>query len=134
VNIERLEPIAIPLVNKFYQTHNARGRANKQDQVWVVRDKQIIAACRVQNRSGALFLSTLFVEASYRSRGIAKQLILKALSEQAQPVYTFAYCHLEKFYHSINFTGTQSLPEQLQSMFNAYQQQGRNILAMKYQH
>lgn len=132
MKVERLAQLAIPLVNKFYQTHNVRGRANKQDQVWVVKEQSIIAACRVQNRSGALFLSTLFVAESYRGRGIARQIILELLSQQTQPVYTFAYRHLAAFYHSVQFAQVEQLPDELAGMFNAYQQQGRNILGMKY--
>ena len=134
MKIERLEQIAIPLVNKFYQVHNVRGRANKQDQVWVVRDKGIIAACRIQNRAGSLFLSTLFVDADYRGQGIAQRLIEEILSLQTQPIYTFAYCHLAQFYGALAFQVEEMLPTDLASMFSAYKQQGRDILAMKYQH
>lgn len=133
MKIERLEQIAIPLANKFYQAHNVRGRANKQDQVWVVRDKTIIAACRLQNRAGSLFLSTLYVDTDYRGQGIAQRLIKEMLLQQTQPVYTFAYCHLEHFYSALAFMRENKLPAELASLFSAYKLQGRDILAMKYQ-
>ena len=94
MKVERLEQIATPLVNKFYQAHNVRGRANKQDAVWVVKSPVIIAACRIQNRAGALFLSTLFVAEAYRGQGIAKQIILEVLSQQTQPIFTLSLIHI----------------------------------------
>jgi len=133
LNVERLEQIAIPLANKFYQAHNVRGRANKQDEVWVVKNPSIIAACRIQNRVDALFLSTLYVDEKWRGKGIAKQIILAALSQHTQPVFTFAYAHLEAFYQAIHFRCVDTLPEELAYMFKAYRQQGRDIIAMKYQ-
>ena len=133
MKVERLEQIATPLVNKFYQAHNVRGRANKQDAVWVVKSPVIIAACRIQNRAGALFLSTLFVAEQYRGQGIAKQIILEVLSQQNQPIFTFAYAHLETFYRAVQFSCADALPDELACMLNAYRQQGRNIIAMKYQ-
>lgn len=133
MKVERLEQIAIPLVNKFYQANNVRGRANKQDEVWVVKSPVIIAACRIQNRAGALFLSTLFVAEQFRGKGVAKQVILEALSHHTQPIFTFAYAHLESFYSAAQFTCADVLPEELSSLLKAYQQQGRNIIAMKYQ-
>lgn len=132
MKVERLEQIATPMVNKFYQAHKVRGRANKQDEVWVVKCPYIVAACRVQNRAGALFLSTLFVVEQYRSQGIAKQIILEVLSQHTQPIFTFAYTHLEAFYRSVKFTSADALPDELAGMLNAYRQQGRNIIAMKY--
>ena len=42
-----LEPIKTPLVNKFYDKHNARGRASKADQVWVAYKETEIANCRL---------------------------------------------------------------------------------------
>ena len=133
MKVERLEQIAIPLVNKFYQAHNVRGRANKQDEVWVIKSQSIVAACRIQNRAGALFLSTLFVAEAYRGQGIAKQIILEVLSQYTQPIFTFAYAHLEAFYRAAQFTCADALPDELSCIFNAYRQQGRNIIAMKYQ-
>ncbi|EAW27536.1 hypothetical protein ATW7_12106 [Alteromonadales bacterium TW-7] len=51
-----LDKVKTPLVNKFYKLHGASGRANKQDQVWVIYlDEQIVAACRVQHKSNFLF-------------------------------------------------------------------------------
>lgn len=130
MQVERLEAIATPLVNKFYQAHSVRGRANKQDQVWVVKAPTLIAACRLQDRKSSLFLSTLYVEPQSRGQGVAKRLVLDALAAQQQTVFTFPYRHLESFYQSLGFTQSHSLPCEIDTLFTAYRQQGRDIIAM----
>ena len=37
-----LLPVEQPLVNKFYQANKARGKAKGHEQVWVVKEKDII--------------------------------------------------------------------------------------------
>ena len=131
VRFERLEAIKTPLVNKFYDQHNARGRATKHDQVWVAyHDSTIVAACRIQNRSDYLFLSTVLVAPTKRRQGLAKQLLKYALAEQSSHVYTFAYAELTDFYKSIGFNFVLTLPSPLDTLFAVYQQ--RNIVAMQY--
>ena len=130
MQVERLEAIATPLVNKFYQAHSVRGRANKQDQVWVVKAPALIAACRLQDRKSSLFLSTLYVEPQSRGQGVAKRLVLDALAAQQQTVFTFPYRNLEPFYQSLGFIQSHSLPCEIDTLFTAYRQQGRDIIAM----
>ncbi|MBB1467423.1 GNAT family N-acetyltransferase [Pseudoalteromonas sp. SG41-5] len=130
LRFECLEPITTPLVNKFYSQYKARGRATRQDQVWVVyHDLVIVAACRIQNRSDYLFLSTLLVAPAWRGQGLAKQLLIHTLSNQNSLVYTFAYTHLADFYQSIGFNFVLTLPSPLDTLFTVYQQ--RNIVAMQ---
>ncbi|MBE0457870.1 GNAT family N-acetyltransferase [Pseudoalteromonas sp. KG3] len=131
LRFERLAAIKTPLVNKFYSQHNARGRATKHDQVWVAyHDFAIVAACRIQNRSDYLFLSTVLVAPTRRRQGLAKQLLKYALVEQNSHVYTFAYAELTDFYKSIGFNFVLTLPSALDTLFAVYQQ--RNIVAMQY--
>ncbi|WP_405630815.1 GNAT family N-acetyltransferase [Pseudoalteromonas sp. Ld20] len=126
---ECLDPVKTPLVNKFYDSNGARGRANKQDAVWVAyADFDIIAACRIQNRGDHLFLSTLLVTPSWRGKGIARQLLSQVIKSQQQEVYTFAYQSLIDFYRSIGFNFVLTLPEPLATLFCFYQQ--RKIVAM----
>lgn len=47
-----LDELKTPLVNKFYKKYNVRGRANKQDKLWVnYYNNEIVAACRLQNKA-----------------------------------------------------------------------------------
>lgn len=126
-----LEPIKTPLVNKFYDKHNARGRASKADQVWVAyKDIEIIAACRVQSKSGLLFLSTLYVNKLWRGQKVASQLIATATAAQKEAVFTFVYQNLIDFYLRNGFNYTLTLPSSLQSLFEVYAH--RKIIAMHF--
>lgn len=129
--IKQLESIKTPLVNKFYTQHKARGRANKQDQIWVAyHNNNMIAACRLQNKVSFLFLSTVFVAPAYRSKGVATTLLRTLLNEQAEPVYTFAYQSLTDFYHTLGFNQVLTYTAPLLALFDAYKH--RNIIALKY--
>ena len=78
--VQKLDTLKIPLVNKFYALYSVRGRANKQDQVWVVySEMQIVAACRIQNKHDFLFLSTVFVAPQHRAKVLTYTPGLKAL-------------------------------------------------------
>ncbi|AQQ00236.1 GNAT family N-acetyltransferase [Pseudoalteromonas aliena] len=129
--VEVLDRIKTPLVNKFYDQYSVKGRANKQDQLWVVYYKaEIVAACRLQNKDDFLFLSTVFVAPEYRSKGLAKLLISTLLKRQNKTIYTFAYKNLADLYHSIGFNQVLTYTLALQALFNIYTH--RNIVALKY--
>lgn len=126
-----LDAIKTPLVNKFYDKHNARGRATKADQVWVAyHGLDIVVACRVQNKAGFLFLSTLYVDAAWRGKKVASQLLTTLIAEQKGTVFTFAYENLIDFYLVNGFNYTLTLPNSLQSLFEVYAH--RNIVAMHF--
>ncbi|SFB83132.1 GNAT family N-acetyltransferase [Pseudoalteromonas denitrificans] len=133
--IELLVKIKTPLVNKFYDLNRVKGRANKQDDVWVVRNhSEIIAACRVQTIASHLFLSTLFVLPQMRNEGVARDLLLYLIeyyrNKSLLPIFTFAYSTLDSFYNSLGFNACQNLPIELKCMFESYQLQGRKIIPM----
>ncbi|MCF2908600.1 GNAT family N-acetyltransferase [Pseudoalteromonas sp. DL2-H2.2] len=129
-----LPAIQTPLVNKFYQAHKARGKATRQDQSWVLKATDIVAACRVQHISGEYFLSTVLVAPEYRGKGFAKVLLTAVLASQPRSLYTFAYCHLSAFYQGLGFTVIDpvALPQELAEKYHCYVAQGRQILAMQY--
>jgi citrate lyase synthetase len=135
--VSQLDKIKTPIINKFYDLNRVKGRANKQDDVWVVRhNSDIIAACRIQNISGHLFLSTLFVTDKMRHKGIARALISHLISyyksTEHHEIITFAYSDLTSLYFSTGFTLCDTMPEPLAVMFNNYLKQGRKISAMRY--
>ncbi|KZN63553.1 GNAT family N-acetyltransferase [Pseudoalteromonas luteoviolacea] len=129
-----LPAIQTPLVNKFFQKHNVRGRATKQDQVWVIKQTDLVAACRVQNVDNNAFLSTVFVDSAYRGQGMAKMLVLHATASAEQCVYTFAYKNVTALYSKLAFepVDSVSLPSALQKKFASYVKQGRDIVPMCY--
>ncbi|AOT07303.1 GNAT family N-acetyltransferase [Pseudoalteromonas luteoviolacea] len=129
-----LPAIQTPLVNKFYQANRVRGRATKQDTIWVVKLTELIAACRVQKVEQDAFLSTVFVAPKYRGQGIAKQLVASAIRSE-HIVYTFAYQDVVPLYQQLDFLdiSPDTLPEKLRDMFVNYTKQGREITAMCFQ-
>ncbi|MBQ4856697.1 GNAT family N-acetyltransferase [Pseudoalteromonas sp. MMG007] len=126
-----LDELKTPLVNKFYKQYNVRGRANKQDKLWVTYyNNEIVAACRLQNKVDFLFLSTVFVAPKHRGRGVAKQLISALIKQQNKVIYTFAYKNLTDLYCAIGFNQVLTYTLALQVLFDTYKH--RNIIALEY--
>ncbi len=126
-----LEPIKVPLVNKFYDKHGARGRALKADQVWVAYNAyDIIGACRVQNQSGYLFLSTLYIDPQWRGNKVASKLLHTTIAAQQGTVFTFVYQNLIDFYMQNGFNYILTLPNPLRLLFQQYAH--RNIVPMQF--
>ncbi len=137
ISIELLPKIKTPLANKFFDLHSARGRANKQDDIWVVRHQSIIiAACRIQYLMGehhsVLFLSTVMVSPEYRKKGIARKLLCFLLKSYHHKIITFAYQDLTAFYLSVGFKLTDDLNKVMQQKFIHYCKQGRKLIPMEY--
>ena len=129
--VELLDGLKIPLVNKFYKKHNVRGRANKQDKVWVTYyNNEIVAACRLQDKTDFLFLSTVFVALEHRGKGVAKQLLSTLLKSQDKKINTFAYKNVVDLYCAIGFNQVLTYTLALQVLFDTYKH--RNIVALEY--
>ena len=129
--VELLDELKIPLVNKFYKKHNVRGRANKQDKVWVTYyNDEIVAACRLQDKTDFLFLSTVFVTLEHRGKGVAKQLLSTLLKSQDKKINTFAYKNVVDLYCAIGFNQVLTYTLALQVLFDTYKH--RNIVALEY--
>ena len=142
---QQLTAIKLPLVNKFYKQVKARGKASGGDIVWVARDvalcsissyntsAPIIAAARLTptKLNEYWLLSGVYVAQSHRNQGIASQLITHLVAQQAC-CYTFALTQLSDFYQRLGFVevAVGDLPCELAQKFDAYRQQGRNIIAM----
>ncbi|WP_282114855.1 GNAT family N-acetyltransferase [Pseudoalteromonas arctica] len=129
--VKLLDGLKVPLVNKFYKKHNVRGRANKQDKVWVTYyNNEIVAACRLQDKTEFLFLSTVFVALEHRGKGVAKQLLSTLLKSQDKVINTFAYKNVVDLYCAIGFNQVLTYTLALQVLFDTYKH--RNIVALEY--
>lgn len=127
---ELLDPIMTPLVNKFYQQHNVRGRAKSHDKVWLIKiDNQIAATAKLTLKEKHFLLTGVFTVPLHRGKYLASQLIKHISSYYQQPIYTFAYSHLVDWYTRCAFNLCEPPPE-LQSIFQAYVRQGRDIRCM----
>ena len=125
----RLPSLALPLVNKFYNAHSVRGRANKQDAVWVAKEQQhIVAAARVRYFGSTAFLCGVFVAPKKRQQGVASALIQSIHQAHPPPIFTFIYEHLQPLYQGLGYQKhTDVLVDELQLRLDAYRRQGRNI-------
>ncbi|MBH0080585.1 GNAT family N-acetyltransferase [Pseudoalteromonas sp. NZS11] len=129
--VKLLDGLKVPLVNKFYKKYNVRGRANKQDKVWVTYyNNEIVAACRLQDKTEFLFLSTMFVALEHRGKGVAKQLLSTLLKSQDKMINTFAYKNVVDLYCAIGFNQVLTYTLALQVLFDTYKH--RNIVALEY--
>lgn len=127
---ERLDPIKLPLINKFYRQYGARGKAKSNEQLWVVKSgAQIVAGARIGDISGCDFLTGVLVAPEYQGKGIATKLIQALLHGRDKPLYSFPYCHLMAMYQKLGFKALpiERLPKPLLMRFERYQKQGRNI-------
>ena len=159
MEVQRIEPILLPLVNKFYQANGARARAKSSDRVWVVREQSaIIAALRVVHLCGHEFLTGVHVASSWQGRGVATLMLTEVFKQlysadvtdnavnpllnttvenkgkQHKPCYTFPYEYLIGFYSKLGWRQIekQELPLNMQSRYERYCRQGRNIGVMVY--
>jgi len=132
---ERLEPIQLPLVNRFYKECRYSAKANRSDEVYVLRHGgKIVAALRLSLKPEQnFFLRSMCVHPEYRRKGLGAEL-LKALGPvlSLQSVYCFPFSHLEGFYGNAGFE--RQLPESVASFIRdpwaSYCRQGRDIIIM----
>ena len=126
----KLEPVMFPLVNKFYQAYNVRGRAKSHDKVWVVKvNSEIVAAAKITPKSDFDLLTGVFTAPDWRGNQFASKLVRHIIASQQETIYTFAYNHLVAWYLNLGFVPHQPT-EDLASMFQAYCQQGRDICCL----
>ncbi len=134
--VEQVPSLWFPLVKKFYQEHYPSGKPNKADPIWAIRDKgKILCTLRLKQMDNSQLLTGMVTEPNHRHLGLGSHLIScihHILSEK--PTYCFAFIHLVPFYNANHFTtiSAEMLPEELESRFNAYTAQGRDLTPMRY--
>ena len=84
ITTQRIDPLAVPLINAFYKANRYKGRAKKSDVVFVAKqssnDDGIVGAVRlVRKASDTFFIRNLFVAKECRRKGVGKLLMKAAL-------------------------------------------------------
>lgn len=127
----------IPLANKFYRSHNLRGKARRHDPCMVIRDgdRQIVACGSLRKLTDSQLLTGVAVIESHRGRGVARLLLEHMAEAYDDSTFTFPYVHLVPFYQSLGYVETEEngLPSAIVDRFHTYQKQGRDIALMHYQ-
>ncbi len=114
-----------PLLNKFYRAHRSPMRAGADEQLWVAKETEIVAALGLRSIGShadeGVWLTGLFVAPALRGRGIASQLVEVACTEANGPVWLFCHPTLGDFYARLGFSRGESLPASLAERFARYQ-------------
>ena len=87
ITTQRIDPLAVPLVNSFYKANKYKGKAKKSDVVFVAkrgsnddgRDDIVGAVRLVPKTSDTYFIRNLFVAKECRRKGVGKLLMKAAL-------------------------------------------------------
>lgn len=135
-DINWLDPIQIPLANKFIREHGFRGRVRSDDQCMVMRNqKEGIIAMAVLRRVGDdQLLTAVSVASAYQGQGLVKQLLSKMTEGFVTNTFTFSLNYLVQLYtqHGFQVVSVDSLPNDIKGRFEAYKQQGRQITPMLF--
>ncbi|WP_299019467.1 GNAT family N-acetyltransferase [uncultured Photobacterium sp.] len=133
-----LEPLRFPLINRFYKSFYPAGKAKKDEIIWIGEDNSSIICCvRFKQFEHYQLLTGMLVHPEKRGGGVAKQLLTASTAQVTQaPCFCFAYSHLETLYQQAGFIviTDSELPEPLESRIRRYRQNGKNLIAMRYQH
>lgn len=123
----------LPLVNQFYKQVYKKGRANKSEQIFVLKKTKIYSAARIKKVQEASLLTGVACMPEWRGQGVASLLIRSLLRQQAAPLYCFPYPHLQNFYLKLGFClyDAEQLPTGLREKYQRYNNR-KALLCMIY--
>lgn len=122
MQLQLLPALQRPLLAKFYKVHRSGMRARGEAQMWIAKDKEIVAALCMTPVINGHWLSGLFVAPDQRGQGIASALIEAALGACEGSVWLFCDPDLLVFYQRSGFIETDALPEELAARLTRYSQ------------
>ena len=144
--IEELQPVAFPLVNRFFKANGHKGKARSNERVFALRKEgKIIAALRACRRSEGYLLRSVWVAVPERGCGYGLELVrhsvqalsVQPLSEQASPparCWCYPYSHLEHFYTLAGFKELPAscVPDDISAPWLSYKKNGQGFLLMEH--
>ncbi len=125
LNIELVDELRLPLVDRFYASLKYRVKCGRFDKVYCLSNGvEIIAAARfILQKSGHFLLRNLCVDPRMRNQGVARHLLANALIDlqsrfNSLNCYCFALSHLKNFYSSLGFKRliAEQVPEDIAEM------------------
>ncbi|MET4694027.1 GNAT family N-acetyltransferase [Endozoicomonas lisbonensis] len=132
--IEELQPVAYPLVNRFFKANGHKGKARSGERVFVLRSEgEIIAALRACPRSQGFLLRSVCVSVPRRGCGYGLQLVKETLlALSPSRCWCYPYQHLKHFYSLAGFKelSSESVPTEISTPWQNYQKSGKAYLLM----
>lgn len=134
-----LEPVQLPLVNRFYKSIRYSASAGRGERVMVVRDGAVIVgAVRMQPKElagmgPAWFLRSMAVSPEYRRKGVGTLMLGQLLlAFPRDTVWCYPFSHLQGFYRLGGFKSllAEDAPPEIRQPYERYCRQGRDILIM----
>ncbi|SJN58464.1 Acetyltransferase (GNAT) family protein [Vibrio ruber DSM 16370] len=137
LSFEMLDPLKLPLVQRFYKQHYPTAKPKRNELIYTAHIAgQLCAVVRFRHiGTSYLLLTGMAVAKELRAQGIGHQLLSYCEAYVLkQHVFCFAYRHLENFYHQHHFErqSPQTLPVEINHLYQRYCNQGRDILPMQY--
>ncbi|MDW6091155.1 GNAT family N-acetyltransferase [Vibrio rhizosphaerae] len=137
LSFEMLDPLKLPLVQRFYKQHYPTAKPKRHESIYTASlANQFCAVVRFRNIGASFQLLTgMTVAKERRSQGIGHQLLSFCEDHVLNHnVFCFAYRHLESFYQSHHFVvqAPQALPGEINTLYQRYHHQGRDIIPMRY--
>nr|WP_286198113.1 GNAT family N-acetyltransferase [Salinisphaera sp. G21_0] len=133
--VEELNPIAFPLINRFFKENGHKGKASSEERVWVARCAKgnIIAGLRASPKSDGYLLRSVQVASNAQRKGIGSFFLSEVLKNlNAVNCWCYPYVHLELFYQRAGFFSPEpdSVPSDILAPYLRYRQQGHTFLLM----
>ena len=133
VQIEKLESLYLPLVNRFYKNCRYSAKAGRGEEVYVAKMAgQIIAAVRLSPKGGnRFFLRSFCVSPEYRRQGVGR-ILLRGIEPKLQAIFCYCYPfrYLQGFYQQAGFRPVEQVPDTILQPYQRYCRQGRDIIIM----
>jgi N-acetylglutamate synthase-like GNAT family acetyltransferase len=135
VSVEQVEPMSLPLVNRFYKRCRYSAKAGRGETVFVIKvDGTIAGAVRLTPKSdNYFFLRSMCIDPEWRRQGLGKQL-LAGITPFLDGIncYCYPFSHLLAFYGEVGFVhiDAEDVPAWIQQPYQRYCQQGRDIKIM----
>ncbi len=136
LDIKKLDPLLIPLVQKLYKKHYKSGKAKRDELIYVAYcQSDLCGVVRLRTIDECRLLTGMLVIPEYRKMGIAHLMMKHCINETLNSAdYCFAYANLQPFYHQHGFEPVkiEHLPASLKPLFIRYCQSGKDLIPMRF--
>ncbi|MCY1403248.1 hypothetical protein D9M71_184180 [compost metagenome] len=120
-----------PLLDKFYREQRSPMRAANDAQLWVAKEREIIAGLSLRPLREGFWLTGLLVDKGRRNQGLARGLIDHVQRQCGGVIWLFCHPELEGFYARSGFSVAADLPYELCEKLVRYQR-SKPLVALEW--